>query len=133
MTDPLTTIGQQLTRIADVLTSPEPPATDAPVEEPATAGPDELRLLRVVEHALGKPVPCPSCERRGPCQCGRSRDAQRAVVVVDALAPWLRGSDDRVQRAVDYVRRLDDTVDRDRLVAILTGRDEAESRQGARR
>lgn len=60
---------------------------------PAGAGitPDAvpLRLRRVLEHALRKPVPCPKCGRPTTCRCLADRTEGRIDAVLAALAPWL--------------------------------------------
>lgn len=50
---------------------------------------ESIRLRRVVEHALRKPVPCPKCARTAPCPCGIERAEGRIDAVLGALAPWL--------------------------------------------
>ncbi|MGW2742345.1 hypothetical protein [Streptomyces sp. NPDC001450] len=56
--------------------------------EPAAAAP--LRVRRVLDHALRRPVPCPECERTSPCRCANAdRTEARLDVVLGALAPWL--------------------------------------------
>ena len=55
--------------------------------EPSAA---PLRLRRVLDHALRRPVPCPKCERTSPCRCADAdRTEARLDVVLGALAPWL--------------------------------------------
>ncbi|MFF3190523.1 hypothetical protein [Streptomyces misionensis] len=60
-------------------------------EQPATptvAG-ASLKLRRVLEHSLRRPVPCPECSRTAPCSCGIERTEPRLDAVLGALAPWL--------------------------------------------
>ncbi|WP_406337344.1 hypothetical protein [Streptomyces sp. NBC_00649] len=50
-----------------------------------------LPLYRAVEIALGKPVPCPKCERTVVCRCAQApRTAGRVEAVLAAVRPWLR-------------------------------------------
>ncbi|GGQ81115.1 hypothetical protein [Streptomyces flaveolus] len=63
-------------------------------DEPAPAAaaepaPVPLQVRRVVEHALRKPVPCPSCRRTVTCRCIADRTDSRIDAVLAALAPWL--------------------------------------------
>lgn len=65
----------------------QPAELPAPAAGPA--GPYPMRLRRVTEHALRRPVPCPKCARPGACTCGADRTDGRITVVLDALAPWI--------------------------------------------
>jgi hypothetical protein len=70
---------------------------EQPANVPAPAGPAvsaaavPLRLRRVLDHALRKPVPCPNCNRTSPCRCIADRADARIDAVLEALAPWLTG------------------------------------------
>jgi hypothetical protein len=56
----------------------------------ASADAVSIRLRRIVEHALRRPVPCPKCERTSTCRCaGADRTEGRVDMVLGALAPWL--------------------------------------------
>lgn len=67
------------------------PEVPTPTGAGSTSEAVPLRLQRVVEHALRRPVPCPACGHTGPCTCRADRTEQRAAVVIAALAPWLSG------------------------------------------
>ncbi|MCU8589337.1 hypothetical protein [Streptomyces sp. A13(2022)] len=64
----------------------EPAAVPTAKANPAAAS---LRLRRVVDHALNKPVPCPKCKRSTTCGCMVDRAEGRIDAVLAALAPWL--------------------------------------------
>lgn len=80
----------------ELLPDPVAPAAPEPVDQDEAAPPDDIRLRRVIEHALTRPVPCPTCERTSPCRCVANRIPRRVEAVLAALRPWLRdpaGSD----------------------------------------
>ncbi|MEV8124082.1 hypothetical protein AB0P07_08205 [Streptomyces sp. NPDC085944] len=60
----------------------------APISDASPAA-ASLRLRRVVDHALNKPVPCPKCKRTPACACMTDRTEGRIDAVLAALAPWL--------------------------------------------
>ena len=67
----------------------EQPDTLTPRGEAVTADAAPIRLRRMVEHALRRPVPCPKCERTAACPCVADRTEGRIDVVLGVLAPWL--------------------------------------------
>lgn len=66
---------------------------EQPAPQGDAVGEVPLVLRRVVEHALRKPVPCPTCGRSTPCRCIADRTAARVDAVLAAVAPWLRGGE----------------------------------------
>ncbi|MGW1587293.1 hypothetical protein [Streptomyces sp. NPDC002386] len=67
---------------------------DEQPETPVPAGGGEvpLKMRRMLDHALRRPVPCPQCSRVTPCPCGVERAEGRIDAVIAALAPWLNTS-----------------------------------------
>jgi hypothetical protein len=66
------------------------PAAEGGID-PAAAS---LKLRRVIEHALTRPVPCPKCSRTSTCRCMVARTEGRIDAVLGALAPWLSPRED---------------------------------------
>lgn len=62
------------------------PTTPAVAQAPVPA---PLKLRRVLEHALRRQVPCPSCGRLPQCRCLSDRTEPRIDAVLGALVPWL--------------------------------------------
>ncbi|CAL9593619.1 hypothetical protein SUDANB1_05275 [Streptomyces sp. enrichment culture] len=71
----------------------EPLAVPTPTGAGVSADSASIRLRRVIEHALRKPVACPKCERIPACRChAADRTERRVDAVLGALAPWLNTS-----------------------------------------
>lgn len=71
----------------------DPLEAPTPTGAGVTADAASIRLRRVLEHALRRPVPCPKCTRIPACRCaGADRTEGRIDAVLAAIGPWLNSS-----------------------------------------